>query len=187
MLDQSARLLRGLQWQDRPLHLSFNMGIVCLEDESFTGRACESVQRLDLPPDRVTLEVTESASMDDAEAVVTSLARLRMRGFDLAVDDFGTGFASLRQFTYGAYSEVKIDRQFVARMGEDRTARAAVLSIAALARGLDMRCVAEGIETAAVREHALRAGCTVGQGWLWSRPIRGADLAAWTAAFQPLA
>lgn len=180
MLDQALLAMSPLPGA---LRLSLNVGMACLEDPTFAARAWQSLDRCGVAASRITFEITESASMNDTEAVVTSLARLRMRGFELSVDDFGTGFASLRQFTFGAYSEVKIDRQFVARVIEDRTSRAAVGSIAALASGLGMRCVAEGIERIEVLDATRSMGCTVGQGWLWSKPIPAPALPSWVESY----
>lgn len=181
LLDQALAVLPGLQRVAPGARLSVNVGMRCLETDGFADRAAAVMRDHALDPARVTLEVTESASMIDAERVVSTLTRLRMRGFELAVDDFGTGFGSLRQVAYGAYSEIKIDRQFVAGVCDDPMARAAVSSICALAGGLRMRCVAEGIETAAVRDAVAALGCGIGQGWWWARALPLSGVEDWAA------
>lgn len=190
MLGQAAAAVSVLPASRGAVHaprLSLNVGVSCFEDDGFSSRVSQVVEAQGLDPARLTLEITESASMHDAEAFVTTLARLRMRRFELAVDDFGTGFASLKQFTYGAYSEVKIDRSFVSRVADDRTAQAAVRSVATLAQELHLRCVAEGIESRELRDRVRAMGCSVGQGWLWSRPLPSDALADWVAAYDPAA
>jgi EAL domain-containing protein (putative c-di-GMP-specific phosphodiesterase class I) len=126
----------------------------------------------------MTLEVTETAAMTDVGPALENLARLRMRGFGLSIDDFGTGFASMQQLGRIAFSELKIDRGFVSAMADTRQARAIVESSIDMARRLGITAVAEGIETQAEWDALRAAGCTQAQGYFVSRPVAEADFVA---------
>jgi EAL domain-containing protein (putative c-di-GMP-specific phosphodiesterase class I) len=116
------------------------------------------------------LEVTERQLIRSTPAVAADLTTLRDMGVSLAVDDFGTGYASrdyLRRFTF---DEIKIDRSFVAGLGHDKTDTAITSSIVALGRALDLSVVAEGVETQDQHDHLRELGCAVAQGYLLHRP-----------------
>src|SRR6185295_7567329 len=112
-------------------------------------------------------------------AALENLARLRMRGFELSVDDFGTGFSSLAQLVRAPFSELKIDRSFVSRITSDSAARTLVESVIAMARRLGLRTVAEGIETEQQHEILLALDCDMGQGFLFARPMPVTDWLGW--------
>src|SRR4029077_19941769 len=120
-------------------------------------------------PEEVILEVTESAAARNQGAALENLARLRMRGFELSIDDFGTGFSSLAQLVRTPFSELKIDRSFVSRLETDAATRTLVESVVALARRLGLRTVAEGIETEAELEILIDLECDMGQGYLFAK------------------
>jgi EAL domain-containing protein (putative c-di-GMP-specific phosphodiesterase class I) len=123
-----------------------------------------------LPPAKLGLEVTERQLIRRADAVAADLRALRDLGVSLAVDDFGTGYASLdylRQFTF---DEIKIDRSFVAGLGRDRTDTAVTAAIIALGRSLDLIVVAEGVETQEQYDQLRDLGCDRSQGYLMHRP-----------------
>ena len=119
----------------------------------------------------MTLEITESAVMEDAELAVQVLRRLRDHGFGIAVDDFGTGYSSLAYLRDLPITSIKIDRSFVAGISADRDALAIVASIVDLARAIDVTVVAEGVETQEQAALLRQLGCPVAQGWLWSRAL----------------
>ena len=130
------------------------------------------------------LEVTESIAFGDAEAALEPLRVLRDEGAQVAIDDFGMGFSSLQRLTTLPIDTLKIDRSFVRAMGGSGRGAAVVDTIAALASAFGLGLVAEGVETPA-QEAALRLrGCGVAQGYLYSRPLRAADLPAWLEAHE---
>ena len=134
----------------------------------------EAVHRagqLGLPVERLELEVTESAVMDDTEAALRALHGLSSQGIRLAIDDFGTGYSSLAYLSQMPLSVLKIDQSFVRQLGESRQAGAIVDMIIGLARTLGLSTVAEGIETAEQQQYLIQAGCTLGQGYLWAKPL----------------
>jgi EAL domain-containing protein (putative c-di-GMP-specific phosphodiesterase class I) len=116
------------------------------------------------------LEITERQLIRRAAAAAADLTTLREQGVSLAVDDFGTGYASLDYLRRFTFDEIKIDRSFVAGLGLDRTDTAVTASIVALAQSLDLNVVAEGIETQPQYDYLKELGCAMGQGYLMHRP-----------------
>ncbi|MCW5749561.1 MAG: EAL domain-containing protein [Alphaproteobacteria bacterium] len=131
-----------------------------------------------LAPGRLTLEVTETALPDDIAAAASCLGKMRARGIGVAIDDFGTGYSSFLTLQSLPASRLKIDRQFIAGLGENATARAIVGAIIDLSRALALEVTGEGVETAA-QETALReAGCASAQGYRFARPLAAVDTKA---------
>ncbi|MGC2855254.1 EAL domain-containing protein [Novispirillum sp. DQ9] len=129
-----------------------------------------------MDPASLELEVTESAVMDNVEDAIAALHRLRDLGVGLAIDDFGTGYSSLAYLSRLPLTTLKIDQSFVRGLGERPESTAIVDMVLGLARALNLNTVAEGIETP---EHAAiltRAGCVLGQGWLYARPLPAAEI-----------
>jgi EAL domain-containing protein (putative c-di-GMP-specific phosphodiesterase class I) len=108
--------------------------------------------------------------------VLTVLARLRLKGFQLAIDDFGTGYASLAQLNAIPFTELKIDRTFVRNCGQSPRLRNIVRSSIDLARRLNMRTVAEGIESREEWDFLRLAACDEGQGHYIARPMLGEEI-----------
>ncbi len=130
-------------------------------------------------PAQLTVEVTETSMVDDADAAAASLARLREHGVHLALDDFGTGYSSLAYLRQLPFDILKIDRSFVQRVGHAASDRAIVRSVVALAHTLGLSVTAEGVETRE-QESSLRAlGCEHAQGFLFAQPVPAAAAARW--------
>jgi len=146
----------------------------------------DALARHGLPASALTLEVTESAFVDDPEGVA-SLERLRAIGVEVALDDFGTGYSSLSTLRDLPADSVKVDRSFVDRVPDDAQLRALVRGIVDLAHALDLRVVGEGVETEAQAEALAAAGCDRVQGWLHGRPASAAVTEALLGASRPLA
>jgi predicted signal transduction protein with EAL and GGDEF domain len=132
-----------------------------------------------VPAAALTVEVTESAAMADPDTAVGLLDTLRALGVGVSIDDFGSGHASIAYLAQLPASELKIDRSFVSRMCESPRDEAIVRTTIDLARHLELRVVAEGIETAAVCERLAAMGCDTGQGYLISRPAPAEELTPW--------
>jgi EAL domain-containing protein (putative c-di-GMP-specific phosphodiesterase class I)/CheY-like chemotaxis protein len=179
---QSAHYLRQLGPSGRGFSLSLNVCPTLLDDPEFADTLARSLLDAGATPQEVVLEVTETAASRNQGAALENLARLRMRGFDLSIDDFGTGFSSLAQLVRTRFSELKIDRSFVSRLATDRAARTLVESIIAMARSLGLRTVAEGIETEEQREILLSLDCDMGQGYLIAEPMPVNDWLRWMHA-----
>ncbi len=127
---------------------------------------------------RVTLELTETAAMQDAVQMMDVLTRLRLKGFKLAIDDFGTGYSSLVQLHRLPFSEIKIDRAFVTDCTSSDESRSIVRVVTDLARALGMRSVAEGVEDAEALDLLRALGCDEAQGYFISPPIAADEVPA---------
>ena len=129
-----------------------------------------TLARTGLDPEALELEITESVLMDHSEAGIRTLSEIRNLGVRLVLDDFGTGYSSLAYLKHLPLDTIKIDRTFVAGI-EDPADRSIVEAVVALAHGLGIGVVAEGIETEAQAEKLRELGCDLGQGYLFSRPV----------------
>ena len=129
-----------------------------------------------IAPARVTLELTETAAMQDAVQAMDVLTRLRLKGFKLAIDDFGTGYSSLVQLHRLPFSEIKIDRTLVADCTTSAESRSIVRLVIDLAHALGMKAVAEGVESADALDLLRELGCDQAQGYFISRPIAASDV-----------
>jgi EAL domain-containing protein (putative c-di-GMP-specific phosphodiesterase class I)/FixJ family two-component response regulator len=176
---RSAEYLGQVGPRGKGFTLSLNICPTLLDDPDFAASLARVLTRAGATPEEVVLEITESAAARNQGAALENLARLRMRGFELSIDDFGTGHSSLAKLVRTPFSELKIDREFVTRLPTDPSARTLVESIVSIARRLGLRTVAEGIETEAQREMLIDLNCDMGQGYLFARPMAAADWLQW--------
>jgi EAL domain-containing protein (putative c-di-GMP-specific phosphodiesterase class I) len=137
-----------------------------------------ALKRHGVPPERLTLELTESMLMEKPAESAAILERLREIGIGLSLDDFGTGFSSLAYLTRFPVDTLKIDGSFVRSIEKDESARKIIKSIVELAQGLGMETVAEGVETEAQERFLKELGCDAMQGYLFSKPIPPAEFVA---------
>jgi diguanylate cyclase (GGDEF)-like protein len=170
LIDQALGQL--VTWRDLGIdvQMSVNLSARNLLDTELPQRVAEILDRHRVPPDRLVVEVTESAAMADPHRAVAVLTALRSTGVGVSVDDFGTGNASIEYLAKLPASELKIDRSFITDILTDSRAEAIVRSTIDLARNLGLAVVAEGIETEAVLNHLIGLGCDTGQGYFISRP-----------------
>ena len=139
----------------------------------------QAVSGCGVPHRCIQLEITETGLMKDLQNVIPSLHRLTEIGVEISIDDFGTGYSSLAYLTTLPISELKIDRSFVRDLGITPQSSAVVTAIIALARSLGLRVIAEGVENLRQMEVLHRLGCTVMQGFLFSRAIPPDELEVW--------
>jgi len=139
------------------------------------GEVVETIESYGLPPDRMMIEITESAYMNAPQRNEPVLDEIRGCGLRLAIDDFGTGESSLGRLTQMAVTTLKIDRSFVADLPGDH-ARVLVSTMIRMCDGLGLQPLAEGIETEEQRAFLLEQGCPLGQGYLFSKPVPAEDL-----------
>ncbi len=139
----------------------------------------DAVTSAGVPHAAIKIEITETGLMKDLLGVIPTLHRLNAIGVEVSIDDFGTGYSSLAYLTTLPISELKIDRSFVKELGKQPKSAAVTSAIMALARSLRLRVVAEGVETAAQMEALHRLGCTVMQGFLFSKALPGAQIEEW--------
>jgi EAL domain-containing protein (putative c-di-GMP-specific phosphodiesterase class I) len=132
-----------------------------------------------VPHHSIELEITETGLMKDLQNVIPSLHRLNEIGVEISIDDFGTGYSSLAYLTSLPIKEVKIDRSFVRDLGMTAQSAAVITAIIALARSLGLRVVAEGVESLRQMDVLHRLGCSLMQGFLFSKPLPAAELQRW--------
>ncbi|GGS22867.1 MULTISPECIES: putative bifunctional diguanylate cyclase/phosphodiesterase [Actinokineospora] len=182
VMDQA--LCRVRKWLDRGLRISaaVNLSVRSLDDATFPDRVADALARHDVPPELLTLELTESGVMADPQRALPVLRALHALGVVLAVDDFGTGYSSLAYLRQLPVDEVKIDKSFVLGMGTDLGDHAVVRSIVELGHSLGLTVVAEGVEDDLARDQLTAMGCDVAQGYLISRPLSESRLEAWLQA-----
>jgi len=132
-----------------------------------------------VPARSLVLEITESSLIGDSLLVSDVLTRLRIKGVQLSIDDFGTGHSSLVSLLRMPFNELKLDRLFVAASSYDADAERILRALIVLARELGLRSVAEGVETEEVVERLRRFGCDVAQGWFWAPALKEAELLCW--------
>jgi diguanylate cyclase (GGDEF)-like protein len=178
-----AALLRCRDWRERghDLRVSVNVAAADLLDAEFPSVVAAALAKHDLNPGALILEVTECSIMSDPKRIGDVLARLGELGVGLSLDDFGTGYSSLVHLKTLPVSEVKIDRGFVARMGDDPTDRAIVRSTIQLAHNLGMHLVAEGVEDDETWESLEGLGCELIQGYRLARPLAPPELETFLA------
>ncbi|MDQ1650258.1 MAG: hypothetical protein QOG60_2315 [Frankiaceae bacterium] len=151
--------------------VAVNLSTQQLADPRLVELVSSVLAETGMAPHRLMLEVTETALFADTTAALTELQSLRRLGVRLALDDFGTGFSSLTYLKRFPLHELKIDQSFVAELMEDPASDAIVASVVSLARAIGLAVVAEGIETEAQRRWLIDIGCTLGQGFLFGRPV----------------
>jgi EAL domain-containing protein (putative c-di-GMP-specific phosphodiesterase class I) len=161
----------------RSLDLSVNVSARQLAQAvGFVDSVKRAIDTSEIDPSRLILEVTESALMEDAESALRVVNELKALGLRIAIDDFGTGYSSLVYLKRFPVDALKIDRSFVAGLGENQDDTAIVRSVVDLAQSFAIEVVAEGIETLGQLAVLQSFGCSYGQGYLWSPGRPAGDL-----------
>jgi EAL domain-containing protein (putative c-di-GMP-specific phosphodiesterase class I) len=153
------------------VQMSVNVSMRQIASPELVGDVVEALAASRLDPDTVTLEVTESVLMRDAEATVAHLRGLKELGVKIAIDDFGSGQSSLTYLRRFPIDELKIDRSFIAAIDGSRESTAVLHTLVELGRTLGLSIVAEGIETCSQLEGLQSEHCAYGQGFIFARPM----------------
>ncbi|MBF8793905.1 EAL domain-containing protein [Pseudomonas monteilii] len=172
VLGEACRQMR--LWLDQgrsDWRIAVNLSAIQFCHAGLVDSVARALQGNDLPANRLTLEITETTAMRDADASLAVLQRLSDMGVDLSIDDFGTGYSSLMYLKRLPANELKIDRGFVRDLEQDSDDAAIVSAIVALGQALDLRIVAEGVETNRQQEFLTRLGCDSLQGYLLGQPV----------------
>ncbi len=168
-----------------PVLMAVNLSTRQLTDPTLAATVAAVLDRHGLDPALLTLEITETALMEDPDGANAVLAALKALGVELAVDDFGTGYASLTYLKRFPVDELKIDQSFVRGLGSDPGDRAIVASCVQLAHAVGIRAVAEGVETDTHRQQLLALDCDYAQGYYYSRPQPPNELGDWLTGTSP--
>ncbi|WBB74406.1 bifunctional diguanylate cyclase/phosphodiesterase [Micromonospora sp. WMMD1128] len=182
VLRESLRRSRDWSHGERALSVSVNLAARTLNDQHFPALVRDLLAEYEVPPQRLTLEITEAGVLDGTERPIPTLRSLRDLGVRLAVDDFGTGNSSLAQLRRLPVHEVKVDRSFVQGMATDPGDLAIVNAVVTLSQQFGLTVVAEGVESELTLELLQDIGCEIGQGYLFSRPLPYERLEAWFGA-----
>lgn len=162
---------------DPPLCVSINISAKHFSHGDFVGHVKEALEDSRVAPQCVTIELTESLAMNDVAATLQTMSQLRELGVKLSIDDFGTGYSSLSYLRRFPVDTLKIDQSFVKIM--DAENYAIVKTIIGLAKSLDLKTVAEGVETPKQQQLLTRAGCESGQGYLFAQPMPAKSVGAY--------
>mgnify|MGYP005908779705 CR=1 FL=1 len=153
-----------------PARISVNVSPVQLSSKSFTAMVQSVLKETGLPPNRLELEVTESSLFTDINAPINILKKLRTTGVKISIDDFGTGYSSLSRLSELNFDKIKIDKSFVNSISTKEDALNIVKLIAGMAKSLNMKVIAEGVETEEQLERLQALGCDLVQGYLFGKP-----------------
>jgi len=181
-LGTAARQLRAWTDQGLALRLAVNLSVRDLADATLPDHIAGLLAEHGLTPDRLVLEITESAIMGEPDAAISVLKRLADRGLDLAIDDFGVGQSSFAYLRRLPVRELKIDKSFVLTLASQPQDQAIVRSIVEVGHSLGYSTTAEGVEDAAALELLRAMGCDSAQGYHIARPMAAAPLAEFLAA-----
>ena len=184
MLEEVTRTARQLTDLGLDLKLSVNLSTRDLMDQALPERFEALIEQHGVAPDRLVLEITESAIMDDPRRAQMTLERLHGMGLRLSIDDFGTGYASLAYLKALPVDELKIDRSFVQDMDRDGHDAKIVSSTIELAHSLGLTVVAEGVEDEAAWRQLASLGCDEVQGHLVARPMPANLFPGWAQGWQ---
>ena len=176
--------LEAERWCSAGLNLSVavNVSATSLADPDYAEAVTQIVGGQGLESNRMILELTESEAIRNVAAALENLTRLRMRGFGLAIDDYGVGYSSMQELSRMPFTELKIDRSFVTAAAGSEKHRMMIAHTVEVARLLGLKTVAEGVETKAEMELLRSLGCDMIQGFLVAEPMDGRELLCWMLA-----
>lgn len=183
----NAALAQCARWQEegRSLQVAVNLSMYDLQDAQLPEHVRAGLERWDVPPSALELEITESAMMADPDRTLSVLGELHAMGVKLAIDDFGTGFSSLAYLKRLPVSRLKIDKSFVINMSDDEDDATIVRSTIELAHNLGLEVLAEGVEDLKTMEQLRQLGCDLIQGYQLCRPVPAVELGAWLDIMRP--
>lgn len=160
-------------------HLAFNLSPLSLADASLSDWLFNMTQEYGIAPEEITLEVTENALLGELACAIRTLARLRLKGFNIAIDDYGTGFANAQQLSRVPATELKIDRSLIHQVSTRPQQGTILASTVDLAKNLKLTTVAEGVETIEDYKILVSLGVDQVQGFYFSKPLHPDDLLEW--------
>jgi EAL domain-containing protein (putative c-di-GMP-specific phosphodiesterase class I)/AmiR/NasT family two-component response regulator len=184
ILTKGEAFARTLCAENAGCCIAVNLSIKSLVNVGAAEQITDIVRHQDVPTSAVLLEITESAATTEIAKVLENLARLRLKGFELSIDDYGTGYSSLEQLARIPFRELKIDRSFVNHAATQETTRVIHESSQQMASQLHLRTVAEGVEAEADWDLLRDLKCGVAQGYYISRPLSESTFLDWLARWN---
>ena len=181
-IDQALTLHRQAHEVGHVLNIALNLHATQLANAQLVPTIRSILALHGTPGHCLTLELTESGLLEAPATSLENLVRLRMMGCRLSIDDFGAGFSSMQRLCQLPFNEIKLDGEFIRTSEDEPRCRAVISSTLALGDALGMSVVIEGVETDEQRQQLLALGCTQAQGYLFARPMSGADLLRWLQA-----
>lgn len=164
--------------------VAVNISAKTLTDLEFPEQLQEELIKHKLDPSQLIIEVTESAISDDLSHALDILTRIRMKGINLSIDDFGTGYSSIQMLHRGPFNELKVDRSFVSNIEIDKDAKIITEASIGLSKKLNMKVVAEGVESQELWDSLFEMGCDEAQGYFISPAIPVAEIPHWLLHWQ---
>jgi EAL domain-containing protein (putative c-di-GMP-specific phosphodiesterase class I) len=165
----------------RDRHIAINLSAKSLVDHRLPDRLLDRCNHYGVNPKNVVLEVTETAAMADPAATVSLATRLRLKGFQLSIDDFGVGYSSFAQLARLPFSELKVDAAFVSEVRRSSESRKIVAAMVGLGHSLGMTVTAEGVRDSETLTFLRNAGCDFAQGYFIGHPVPPEALHIWQA------
>jgi EAL domain-containing protein (putative c-di-GMP-specific phosphodiesterase class I) len=159
--------------------VSVNVSATSLADPSYADAVTQIVSGHGLEPSAMILELTETEAILNIASALENMTRLRLRGFGLAIDDYGVGYSSMQALSRMPFTEIKIDRSFVSAAATDPKYRLMVEHTIAVAHQLGLKTIAEGVETRTECHLLASLGCDRIQGFAVSKPLEGAEFLRW--------
>lgn len=181
-----TQLKRWIEAGMAPMVVSVNLSAVQFRHPNLLSMVTQILEEVGLPPQYLELELTEAMAMENPMAAITLMNQLHDLGIHLAIDDFGTGYSSLSYLKKFNVSKLKIDQSFVRDISDDPDDKAIVTAIINLAASLNLKTIAEGVETASQLAFLRLQGCDEAQGYYFSKPLPVAAFEAFVQAQQPV-
>lgn len=171
VIQRGIEQLKGWQVQRVNVGLRVNIAATLIADIAFPDRLESMLSVQDVDPSALTLEITETAMLDQAPETLDILTRLRVKDINLAIDDFGIGYSSLTQLFRMPFNEMKVDKSLTLRVPQSKEAKIMIEALVDLAHKLNLTVCAEGVESAEALEFLGSVGCDSAQGFFISRPV----------------
>jgi EAL domain-containing protein (putative c-di-GMP-specific phosphodiesterase class I) len=185
VLAGAATHCRTLRESGFDMTISVNLSLRSLTNTGIAERVVDILRSANLDPSHIVLEVTETAAISSVGRVLENLARLRMRGFGLSIDDYGTGYSSMQQLSRIPFTELKIDRAFVADASRQERLKVMVNASLEMTRKLGLKSVAEGVESRTDWDLLSHLKCDLAQGYFIAKPMPFDKLCEWVPNWVP--
>jgi len=187
VLERACRQAR--EWRERfnmPLSIAVNLSARQFQQAGLVEEVEQILVSTEVDPSQISLEITESLAMEDAERTSQILTRLKNLGVKVSIDDFGTGYSALGYLATFPVDVVKVDRSFIDKIDVDPVKSAIVSAVINLALAIGTTTVVEGVETKEEVDHLLGLGCTMAQGYYFARPMPAEQLTEMLASVAQL-